>query len=260
MTEKDFLRISIEDGVALVTIDRPPLNILGFSQYENLCETVIHLIETRQARAVVLTGTKKAFISGLNISEILKITTSEENNEKTLRIKNCFRKVEQLRRPVIAAIDGNCFGGGLELSISCHIRIASKEAKLAVPEINLGTIPSFGGTQRLPRILGRAKALELILTGKLISGEEAFHIGLVNEVCPSEELLARATDLARQIASKSPQAVEAATRAATEGLEMEFDRGIELESHVSSALTGTYNLKEGITSFFERRKPAFRYD
>jgi enoyl-CoA hydratase len=260
MAEQDFFRYSIEEGVGLVTIDRPPLNILTFALYEKLCETIIHLVETRQARAVVLTGTKKAFISGLDISEIFKITTSSENIEKTLRMKAYFRKLEILKRPVIAAIDGNCFGGGLELAVSCHIRIAGREAKLGVPEINMGTIPTFGGTQRLPRILGRAKALELILTGRPVSGEEAFRIGLVNEVCSSEELLAKATDLARQIAGKSPQAVEAAIQAATEGLEMEFDRGIELESHLSSTLTGSDNLKEGITAFFEKRKPVFRYE
>jgi enoyl-CoA hydratase/carnithine racemase len=140
----------------------------------------------------------------------------------------------KLVRPVIAAINGNCFGGGLELAMACHLRLASRDAKLGLPEINIAAIPTFGGTQRLPKIVGRAKALELILTGRNISGDEAANIGLVNEACLPEELLDRAVSLARQIASKSITAVEAATQVATEALEVDIEIGCTLESRLQA--------------------------
>lgn len=255
-----FFTCSVENGVALITIDRPPLNVLGFEYYKELCLTVLELAESKKARAVVITGTKRSFIAGMDIKDINTITTPQQNDEKTLEIKALFRKMERLKVPVIAAVDGNCFGGGLELAASCHIRILSKEAKVGLPEINVGTIPSFGGTQRLPRIIGKARALELMLTGKFISGDEAFRIGLANEVCPSNELVTRATSLAMEIAGKSPDALQALMQAVTEGFEIEINQGEELESHVSSALIGTYNAKEGMAAFFERRKPVFNYE
>jgi len=169
-----------------------------------------------------------------------------------------FRQIEKLSRPVLAAINGNCFRGGLELAMVCHLRFASRDARLGLPEINLATISTFGGTQRLPKIVGRAKALALILTGKLISGEEAASIGLVNEACLPEALLDRAVSLAHQIASKSIMAVEAATQSTAEALEVDIERGARLESHLSSELTGTHNMKEGFAAFLEKRSAIFR--
>ena len=258
MSDKEFFRYSITEGVALLTIDRPPLNILSFDYYEELCGTMIDLIESEKANVVVLTGSNRVFISGLDIKEIGRIDTPDKNTKKTMAIKAFFRRVEKLPRPIIAAINGNCFGGGLELAMACHLRLASREAKLGLPEINIGTIPSFGGTQRLPKIVGRAKALELILSGGFLSGEEAASIGLVNEACLPEELLNRAMSLAHQIADKNVMAVEAATKATTGALEVDIERGGMLESQLSSELTGTYNMKEGIVAFIEKRKPVFR--
>ena len=258
MSHGDVFQCSVEDRVALVTINRPPLNVLPAACYHELCNIVLGLIERKDARAVIITGSNKVFISGLDIKDINAIKTTEENHQTTLAVKALFRRIEKLPRPVIAAIDGNCFGGGLELAVSCHMRLASPEARLALPEIKVGTIPSFGGTQRLPRILGRAKALELMLTGRTVSGEEALSIGLVNAVYPSAELIDQAMALARQIAEKNFEAVEALVRATTEGLEMEFDEGSVFESTCSSELTGTYNMKEGMAAFFERRKPVFK--
>ncbi len=260
MTLTDVFHCSVENRVALITIDRPPLNVLPGECYHELCNMVLGLIEKKEARAVVVTGTSKAFISGLDIKDIRAIKTAEENSRFTLGIKAAFRRIEKARRPVIAAIGGMCFGGGLELALSCHMRLAGPEARLGLPEINVGTIPSFGGTQRLPRVIGRAKALELMLTGQTVSGEEALRIGLVNAVYPPGELINRAMDLARQIAEKNYQAVEAIVRAAAEGLEMEFDEGIAHESTLSSELTGTRNMEEGMAAFFERRRPSFDDD
>jgi len=258
MSENDIFHCSVENRVALIVIDRPPLNILPAAQYHKLCTMVINLVETKEARAVIITGTGKVFVSGLDIKDIMANKTARENTDFTMQVKGLFRRIEMLPRPVIAAIDGNCFGGGLELALSCHLRLASEEAHLAVPEINVGTIPSFGGTQRLPRVVGRAKALEIILTGRQVNGQEALSIGLVNAVYPSTTLVDEARKLAVQIAEKNYQAVEAAVRAVTEGLEMEFDKGILHESLVSSELTGTYNMKEAMAAFFDRRKPALR--
>jgi len=258
MSDKDFFRCSVTEGVALITIDRPPLNILSFPHYHELCTKILQLIGRKEAKVVIVTGSNKVFISGLDIKEINNIKTPEQNDEATLKVKAFFRHIEKLPRPVIAAINGNCFGGGLELAVACHLRLASREAKLGLPEINIGTIPSFGGTQRLPKIVGRAKALELILTGRLISGEEAASIGLVNEAFLPEELLDRAVSLARQIATKSITAVEAATLATTDALEGDIEKGGTLESHLSSELTGTSNMKEGLAAFLEKRSPVFR--
>jgi enoyl-CoA hydratase len=258
MADNDFFRCSVADAVAMITIHRPPLNVLSFSHYHELCVKIQQLIGEREAKVVIITGTNNVFISGLDIKEIGWIETADENTHKTMAIKAVFRQIEKLPRPVIAAINGNCFGGGLELAMACHLRLASRGAKLGLPEINIGTIPSFGGTQRLPQLVGRAKALELILTGRLISGDEAATIGLVNESCLPEELIGKAMFLARQIASKSVMAVEAATQATTEALEVDIEKGGMLESQFSSELTGTYNMKEGIAAFLEKRKPIFR--
>jgi enoyl-CoA hydratase/carnithine racemase len=258
MSEKGCFRCSVTEGVALMTIDRPPLNVLSFSDYHELCTRILQLIEKKEVKVAIVTGSNKAFISGLDIKEINRITTPEENNEATLKIKELFRNVEKLSRPIIAAVNGNCFGGGLELAMACHLRLASRDAKLGLPEINIATIPTFGGTQRLPRIVGRAKALELVLTGRLLSGEEAASIGLVNEASPPEELLDRAISLAGQIAGKSIMAIEAATQATSEALEMDIERGATLESHLSSKLVGTYNMKEGLAAFLEKRSPIFK--
>jgi enoyl-CoA hydratase len=258
MSGNDVLKCSVENRVALITIDKPPHNVLPLNYYRELCNTVISLIEKKEARAVVITGSNKVFISGLDINDINALKTAQDNIQMTLEIKALFRQVEKLSRPVIAAIDGNCFGGGLELALSCHMRLASPEARLGLLEINLGTMPSLGGTQRLPRLVGQAKALEIMLTGRQVSGEEALSIGLVNAVYPSSDLIERAKTLASQIAEKNYQAVEGIMRATTEGLEMGFDEGCVFESTCSSELTGTYNMKEGMAAFFERRKPIFK--
>ncbi len=258
MSDNDALRCSVENGVALITIDRPPHNVLPLTYYHELCNMVINLVEKKEARAVVITGSPKVFISGLDVKDINALETAEANTRMTLDMKALFRRVEKLPRPVIAAINGNCFGGGLELALSCHMRLAGPEASLGLLEITLGTMPSLGGTQRLPRLVGQPKALELMLTGRRVSGEEALNIGLVNAVYPASDLVEKAKALATEIAEKNYQAVEGVMRATAEGLETGLDEGGVLESAYSSKLTGTYNMKEGMAAFFERRKPVYR--
>lgn len=258
MLEDHFLEISIEEELALIVIDRPPLNILTFLHFHELCEKIFELMGTKKIRVVILTGKNKFFISGADIGDISSVTTPEQCEKETNKMRYLFQQIENLKRPVIAAINGNCFGGGLELAMACHLRFASQEAKLSSPEINLGTIPSFGGTQKLPRIVGRAKGMELILLGKLISAEEAYRIGLINEICTSEDLISRAKAIGHEIGAKSPSAIEAAIQAISEGLEGNIENGMKLELLLSSRLIGTADMKEGIAAFFERRKPVFR--
>jgi enoyl-CoA hydratase len=258
MSDNDAFQCVIENRVALITINRPPLNVLPAAVYHKLCDTIIGLVERKEARAVIVTGSGKAFVSGLDIKDINALKNAEENNAMTLGMKKVFRRIEKLPRPIIAAINGFCFGGGLEFALSCHLRFASSEAKLALPEINVGVIPSFGGTQRLPRVIGRGQALELMLTGRQVSGDEAYRLGLVNAVFPAAEFLDKVKQLAAQIAEKNPQAVEATVRAVTEGLELDPDEAMVCESTWSSTLIGTYNANEGMKAFFERRKPVFK--
>lgn len=258
MADDDVLKCSVENRVALITIDRRPHNVLPLMYYRELCNMIIGLVEKREARAVVVAGANNVFISGLDIKDISTLKTPEDNTRMTLEMKGLFRRIEKLNRPVIAAINGNCFGGGLELVLSFHMRLASPDARLGLLEITLGTMPSLGGTQRLPRLVGRAKGLELMLTGRQVSGEEALAIGLVNAVYPSSDLVVKAKALAYEIAEKNYQAVEGVMQATIEGLEMGFDEGCVLETTYSSQLTGTHNMKEGMAAFFERRKPMYR--
>lgn len=257
MNQVEFLKSSIEDSVAFVSIDRPPLNVLGFSHFGKLCHTVLELIQSKEVRVVIVAGNADAFGSGFDIREIASMGKLDRVKEETMRIKLLLMKVEAATKPIIAAIRGNCFGGGLELAMACHLRIAAAEAKIGLPEINIATIPTLGGTVRLPRIVGRARALELLLTGKLISGEEAFRIGLINEVCSAEELIPRAKALGRTISEKGGLAVEAAVQVVTESMGLHIEQAMRLESEVSGRLIGTNDLKEGIAAFFERRKAIF---
>ena len=257
MSSDGALKCIVENRVALITIDRPPHNVLPLAVYKELCNTIINLVEKKEARAVIVAGAGRTFISGLDVNDILACATPEANTRMTMDMKALFRRVETLNRPVIAAIDGNCFGGGLEFVLSCHMRVATPEARIGLLEITLGTMPSIGGTQRLPRLVGKPKALELMLTGRQVTGEEALGIGLVNAVYPASDLIDKTKALAYSIAEKNYHAIERVMQAVTEGIPMGFQEGMAFESRLSSEITGSFNLKEGMTAFFERRKPQY---
>lgn len=257
MTKSVFLKSSIEDHIAFVAIDRPPVNVLGFSHFETLCHIILEFVERKDVRAIILSGNDKAFISGFDISEIACMEKPDQVKQITMRIKHLLTRIETAKKPIIAAIRGSCFGGGLELMLACHLRIAAVEAKFGLPEINLATIPTFGGTIRLPKIIGRMRALEMILTGKTISGGEAFRIGLVNEVCRDEELLPRARSLGGSISEKGALAVEAAIKSVIAATEIDTEQAMKLESELSGCLIETKDLKDSIAAFFARRKTVF---
>jgi enoyl-CoA hydratase len=238
-----FVNVSQDDHVTTVTLNNPPANALSSPLMAELGNVLDDLAENANVKAVVVTGSGTIFVAGADIKEIATITASKQGEELTSKGQAIFNKIERLHKPTIAAITGFCLGGGLELAMACHLRICGDRARLGQPEINLGIIPGFGGTQRLSRLVGRAKALELILTGDMINAQEAKSLGLVNKVVPEGEVLKQALGLAKKIASKGGKALSAVLRAVQEG---------------SSTLCETANMKEGISAFLEKRQPKFK--
>ncbi len=256
---KEKVRYEInERGVAVVTINNPPMNALDDETMLRL-EYVIRQIEhDKKVKAAVITGEGDKFIIGADVNKVQEIETFEEGVRVTRRAHEILDLVWYLEKPVIAAINGACFGGGLELAMACHIRIAAESAQLALPEIMLGIIPAFGGTQRAPRLIGTGRALEMMLTGRFVSAEEAEKWGLVNRVVPNGRVLEEALDLAKQVSYKSGLAVGKILQAVVDGIELPLDEGLELESECFGRIAESEDKAEGISAFLEKRKPAFK--
>ena len=249
----------IKNHTGLVTINRPDkLNALN-NQTINEIEDVIKSIKSNpDIFIVVITGSgEKAFVAGADIAELnnLEVISAKEFSEKGNRV---FRSIETLDKPVIAAVNGFALGGGCELALACHIRIASDNAKFGQPEVNLGIIPGYGGTQRLSRVINSARALEMILTGDMISADEAFRIGLVNKVYPQAELLNKTLELAEKIASKGQQAIRVALKAVKATDNMSLSEGLSYEVSLFALTCGTEDFKEGTSAFLQKRKPDFK--
>ena len=248
---------TIEEKVALVTINNPPANALSTAVMEELSRTLEDL-SGNEVRVILITGAGKLFVAGADITEIASISSAELGAQLAAKGQAVFGRIESMTKPVIAAINGMfCLGGGLELAMACHIRIAGERVRLGQPEIDLGIIPGFGGTQRLRRLVGKGKALELILSGRRISAQEAKSIGLVDQVVPDAELLKHARGLANKIALKGRRAVEAALQAVGEGESLSLEKGLELESRLFGSLCETADMKEGIRAFMEKRQARF---
>jgi enoyl-CoA hydratase len=253
------VRIEVRDGLGIVTIDRPKvLNALNAQTVGEIREAFEQLRGDDSVRAVIVTGAgEKAFVAGADIKELAMLTpiTGKETAE---RGQSVFRAIETFPKPVIAAINGFALGGGCELALACHIRIASETAQLGLPEVTLGIIPGYGGTQRMARLLGKGKALELICSGDRISAAEAERIGLVNKVVPAADLMAASEELAQRIASRGPLAIQAAIEAVMVGSDMGFEEGQFLEATLFGLLASTEDMKEGMTAFLEKRKAEFK--
>lgn len=259
MAEFATLNFSVSDGVAVVAINNPPVNALSAPVFRDLDALFTQLAGDATVKAVVLTGAGSiAFVAGADIKEIAEISSAEQGEKITLDGKALFDRIENFRIPVIAAINGVCLGGGVELAMTCHIRIASDKAKFGQPEVNLGIIPALGGTQRLPRIVGPSKATELILTGDLITAQEAKAIGLVNKVVPEAELLKQARGIAKKIASKSRCAIEAAMESIGAAVHKTRAEGSLVESKAFAKLCSTEDMREGVKAFIEKRQPNFK--
>jgi enoyl-CoA hydratase/carnithine racemase len=264
MAEWQNIRAEVEDRIALLTIDHPPVNSFNKQVVTELDEAVDELLADDEVKAIVITGGgTNAFVAGADIPEIKELLENPEDGYGEARAfiergQGVHLKIETATKPVIAAINGFCLGGGLELAMACHMRICSDRARLGQPEINLGLIPGWGGTQRLARIVGKGKALEVILTGDMITAQEAYRIGLVNKVVPASAILKEARGLARKIVSKSKFPVAATLRAVTRGLEVTVEEGLEIEKEQFVGLADTDDIREGVSAFLEKRQPDFK--
>jgi len=252
------VRVENREGVLVMTVDRPKvLNALNAQTVEEIGRVFAAAREDESVRAVIVTGSgEKAFVAGADINELAQ-NNPISGKETSERGQFIFSQIERFPRPVIAAINGFALGGGCELALACHIRIASEKAQIGLPEVSLGIIPGYGGTQRMARLLGKAKALELVCTGERIPAAEAERIGLVNKVVPHEELMSAATELAKKIMSRSPVAVRAAIEAINVGSEMPFEEGQFLEATLFGLLCATEDMKEGMAAFIEKRPANF---
>jgi len=254
----ETLLLEIDANVAILTLNRPKvLNALNAALLSELEAAVQALTADAMVRAIVIRGAGgKAFAAGADIGELAEAdpAAGEQLASRTQRI---FRHIETLAKPVIACIDGYALGGGCELAMACTLRLANDKARLGQPEIKLGLIPGYGGSQRLPRLVGRGAALKLILTGEMVEAAEAFRIGLVDELVPgdSEALLARAVELARLIAQMPPLAVTATIEAVDQGADLTLDNALALEARIFGRLCGTQDKQEGTLAFLQKRTP-----
>lgn len=253
-----WLAQKVEDCVATITINHPPANVLTPQGLRELDSTVDELTKNDQVKVIIITGAGRFFIAGADIRVLAEIGSAQQGREMALTGQGIFKKIEALTKPVIAAINGACLGGGLELALCCHIRLAAEGIRLGQPEMNLGIIPGFGGTQRLCRIIGKSKATELILTGDSISAQEGRALGLVSQVFPSDDLMRQATGLAHRIASKGQMAVRTALRAIQQGSELGLQEGLLLEATLFGELCESEDKQEGLAAFLEKRPPHFK--
>ena len=254
----EFLQLEIADKIALVSLNNPPSNSLRMGLLQELDHVLDELHANKEAKVIIITGAGKTFASGADIEEISKLTTPSQAIAMSAFGQRVFLKLEQGPKPAIAAINGFCLGGGLELAMSCHIRIASDRALMGLPEILLGIIPGFGGTQRLPRIVGMSKATEMILSGDPIRAEEALAVGLVSKVVPKDTLIEETKKFAAKIISKSSPAMATALRSIGQGAQVDIVKAMDIESACFGDLYGTQDMKEGVAAFLEKRKPVFK--
>ncbi len=254
----DNLTVAIENRLARVTLNRPKvLNALNEATVREIHIAFSALKDDPAVGAVIVTGAgEKAFVAGADINELAVMSPLQGEASSRLG-QAAFQVIESLGKPVIAAINGFALGGGCELTLACHMRFASEGAKIGLPEVGLGIMPGYGGTQRPTRLVGLGRALEIITTARMIDAAEALRIGLVNAVLPPADLIPHCEKVAREILGRGPLAVRFAMDAAIRGLETGIERGLELESAYFGLLSATGDMREGLTAFLEKRKPAF---
>jgi len=248
-----------EEQVAILTLDRPEVfNCLNVETLEQLREHVARIAHDREIRVVIVTGAgEKAFCAGADLKE--RRTMTEQQVQRFIRlIRDTFTELEKLPKPVIAAINGAAFGGGTELALACDLRVMSETAQMGLTETSLGIIPGAGGTQRLPRLIGKGKAKELIFTARRIPAAEALQIGLVNKIVPADQVMEAALALAGEIAANAPIALAQAKFAVDTGLEVDLASGLAIESNAYQITIPTKDRLEGLEAFKEKRKPVYR--
>ena len=255
----EHLLVDRDGAVSIITINRPKvLNALNEPTLDELSQVIDEAGRDESVRALILTGAgDRAFVAGADINE-LAVQTPIGGREHARRGQALFDRLERLGKPVVAAVNGFALGGGCELAMACTLRIAADTAKLGQPEINLGLLPGYAGSQRLPRLVGRGRALELLLLGHQISAEEAWRIGLVNRVVPAAELMTEAKKTAQALASKAPVAVRYILDAVASGLEMPFGEAQDYEATLFGLLSTSEDMREGTQAFLEKRKAEFK--
>jgi enoyl-CoA hydratase len=258
MAEYSNVLIDVQDRVAVLSVNRPDkLNALNEHTIRELGEAFDELTGRDDVGGVIVTGVgEKAFVAGADVAELS--TMGPVDGIEVSRLgQQVFRRIELSRKPVIAAVNGFALGGGCELALACHLRIASENAQFGLPEVKLGIIPGYGGTLRLPRVVGKGRALELMLTAQFIKADEAYRIGLANRVVPQAELMDTARRTMQTILANGPVAVGLAIECTTRGMEMSVDDGLALESNLFGLLASTRDMHEGMSAFLEKRKAAF---
>lgn len=259
MDAYETLKIDRDGAVVVVTLNRPrAFNALDGQMMSDLHDAFDAIRGDASIRGAILTGARMAFASGADIEGILGIEDEATAAELSSRGQALFRFIERLGKPVVAALNGLAFGGGLELAMACTLRVASEKATFALPEIRLGIIPGYGGTQRLPRLIGKGRAMEMILTGDPIDAAEALRIGLVNKIVDRNAVLEASRELLDTILTKSPAAVASALHAVNEGLDGDFDSGLALEARIFGQVRATADATEGLRAFLEKREPHYQ--
>ena len=259
MTDFSTLVLEVKERIAIVTINRPEkLNALNAAAKRELHDLFVALRQDPSVDVVIITGGgEKAFVAGTDIKELTELDR-ESGEDFSRRGQEVFDVIEQLGKPVIAAVNGYALGGGCELALACHIRIASEKARFGQPEVTLGIIPGYGGTQRLARLIGRGRALEMILTAAQVDAAEALRIGLVNKVVPPAELMSRAMAMAQVISSFGQPAIQMALKAVNAAQEVGLGEGQKLEASFFGGCCATEDFLEGTNAFLEKRKPAYK--
>lgn len=255
----EFILTEIKNGVLVITINRPDkLNALNKQTIEDLHETLVEAENMPEVRSVIITGSgQKAFVAGADIAEFAGYSVEQGKQMSSLGHFKIFNFIENFSKPVIAAINGFALGGGLELAMACHIRVASENAKMGLPEVSLGLIPGYGGTQRLAQLVGKGKAFEMIVTADKINAADALNWGLVNYVTPQEQLLSKCLEIAAKIQPNSPTAIKTAIKVINAGFNTKLN-GYEVEIEEFGKSFGTGDFKEGVGAFLEKRKSDFR--
>ena len=253
----ETIALNVADRIATITVNRPDkLNALNNRVIAELGEVIDSLRADRDVGGIILTGAGRAFVAGADISELEQVS-GESAEALAKRGQAVFSRFETSPKPTIAAVNGFALGGGCELAMACHVRIASENAKFGQPEVKLGLIPGYGGTQRLPRIIGKGRALQLLLTGEIIDAQEALRIGLVNRVVTADELIPAATAMMRAMLANAPLALAACIAAVNQGADSALDTALALEASAFGRLGSTADKREGTRAFLEKRAATF---
>jgi enoyl-CoA hydratase len=255
----ELILAEVKNGVLVITINRPDkLNALNKQTIEDLHDTLVEAENMKEINAVIITGSgNKAFVAGADIAEFANFSVEQGKQLSSIGHFKIFNFIENFSKPVIAAVNGFALGGGLELAMACHIRVVSDNAKMGLPEVSLGVIPGYGGTQRLAQLVGKGKAFEMIVTADMINAQDAYKWGLANYVTTQEELLNKCFEITSKIQSKSPTAIKTAIKVINAGYNTKLN-GYEVEIEEFGKSFGTGDFQEGVAAFLEKRKAAFK--